>query len=123
MQGIGIGVSDFKRLRVRDNYFIDKSLYIKDIIDKVGDIQLCLVENANNLIVKTIGFKISNLAYCGHYRAFLKYIESLDGVKDTRWRDGKIQTRGFTGIKLKEDPTAMYTENVENSDNDGDMEL
>ena len=32
-KGIGIGTSDFKMLRVKDNYFIDKSLYIKDIID------------------------------------------------------------------------------------------
>lgn len=111
-----------------DMSFFSKLIQMFFVLDKdakctKGDIQLCLVENANNLIVKTIGFKISNLAYCGHYRAFLKYIESLDGVKDTRWRDGKIQTRGFTGIKLKEDPTAMYTENIENSDNDGDMEL
>lgn len=111
-----------------DMSFFSKLIQMFFVLDKdakctKGDIQLCLVENANNLIVKTIGFKISNLAYCGHYRAFLKYIESLDGVKDTRWRDGKIQTRGFTGIKLKEDPTAMYTENVENSENDGDMEL
>lgn len=111
-----------------DMSFFSKLIQMFFVLDKdakctKGDIQLCLVENANNLIVKTIGFKISNLAYCGHYRAFLKYIESLDGVKDTRWRDGKIQTRGFTGIKLKEDPTAMYTENVENSDNDGGMEL
>ena len=29
MQGIGIGVSDFKVLRIRNNYFIDKSLYTK----------------------------------------------------------------------------------------------
>ena len=40
MQGIGIGVSDFKRLRVRDNYFIDKSLYIKDIIDNQSSVVL-----------------------------------------------------------------------------------
>ena len=33
MKGIGIGVSDFKALRIRDNYFIDKSLFIKNIID------------------------------------------------------------------------------------------
>ena len=31
--GIGIGESNFKGLRMRKNYFIDKSLYIKDIID------------------------------------------------------------------------------------------
>ncbi len=40
MQGIGIGVSDFKMLRVRDNYFIDKSLYIKDIIDNQSGVIL-----------------------------------------------------------------------------------
>ncbi len=33
MQGIGIGESDFKGLRIRDNYYIDKTMYIKDIID------------------------------------------------------------------------------------------
>mgnify|MGYP005794595725 CR=1 FL=1 len=31
--GIGIGESDFKGLRVRKNYYIDKTMYIKDIID------------------------------------------------------------------------------------------
>ena len=40
MQGIEIDVSDFKRLRVRDNYFIDKSLYIKDIIDNQSSVIL-----------------------------------------------------------------------------------
>ena len=29
----GIGISDFKALRVKDNYFIDKSLFIKNILD------------------------------------------------------------------------------------------
>ena len=33
MKGIGIGESDFKMLLLRNNYFIDKSIYIKDIID------------------------------------------------------------------------------------------
>lgn len=37
MQGIGIGISDFKVLRLRNNYFIDKSMYIKDVIDNKGD--------------------------------------------------------------------------------------
>ena len=31
--GIGIGESNFRGLRMRKNYFIDKSMYIKDIID------------------------------------------------------------------------------------------
>ena len=33
MKGIGIGESDFKGLRIIDNYYIDKTMYIKDIID------------------------------------------------------------------------------------------
>ena len=40
MGGIGIGVSDFKMLRVRENYFIDKSLFIKDIIDNQSSVAL-----------------------------------------------------------------------------------
>lgn len=40
MEGIGIGESDFKMLRLRDYYFIDKSLYIKDIIDNKSKVVL-----------------------------------------------------------------------------------
>ena len=40
MKGIGIGVSDFKSLRIRDNYFIDKSLFIKHILDNQSGVIL-----------------------------------------------------------------------------------
>ena len=40
MQEIGIGESDFKILRLKENYFIDKSLYIKDIIDNTSKVVL-----------------------------------------------------------------------------------
>ena len=40
MQGVGIGVSDFKALRVRENYFIDKSLFIKNIINNQSGVIL-----------------------------------------------------------------------------------
>lgn len=40
MRRIGIGVSDFKMLRIRDNYFIDKSLFIKNIIDNQSSVVL-----------------------------------------------------------------------------------
>ena len=39
-KGIGIGVSDFKALRIRDNYYIDKTMYIKDIIDNQSGVIL-----------------------------------------------------------------------------------
>ena len=40
MNGIGIGISDFKFLRIRDNYYIDKTMYIKDIIDNQSGVIL-----------------------------------------------------------------------------------
>ena len=40
MQGIGIGISDFKMLRMRDNYYIDKTMYIKHIIDNQSGVIL-----------------------------------------------------------------------------------
>ena len=38
--GIGIGISDFKALRIRKNYYIDKTMYIKDIIDNQSGVVL-----------------------------------------------------------------------------------
>ena len=40
MQEIGIGESDFKMLRKKDYYFVDKSLFIKDIIDNSSKVAL-----------------------------------------------------------------------------------
>ncbi len=38
--GIGIGTSDFKKLRLKHNYYIDKTMYIKDIIDNGSEVIL-----------------------------------------------------------------------------------
>ena len=40
MQRIAIGESDFKMLRLKDNYYIDKSLFIKDIMDYASKVAL-----------------------------------------------------------------------------------
>ena len=40
MYGIGIGQSDFKILRIKKNYYIDKTKYIKDIIDNESAVVL-----------------------------------------------------------------------------------
>ena len=40
MYGIGIGQSDFRALRIRQNYYIDKTMYIKDIIDNEASVIL-----------------------------------------------------------------------------------
>ena len=38
--GIGIGESDFKSIRIKDYYYIDKTIYIKDIIDNSSKVVL-----------------------------------------------------------------------------------
>ena len=38
--GIGIGTSNFKKIRVNKDYYIDKSMYIKDIIDNRSEVIL-----------------------------------------------------------------------------------
>ena len=38
--GIGIGTSDFKKLRLKQDYYVDKSMYIKDIIDNRSEVIL-----------------------------------------------------------------------------------
>ena len=38
--GIGIGLSDFKALRLRRNYYIDKTEFIKHIIDNQSSVVL-----------------------------------------------------------------------------------
>ena len=40
MYGIGIGTSDFKKMRLKENYYIDKTMYIKDIMDNQSEIIL-----------------------------------------------------------------------------------
>ncbi len=40
MTEIGIGVSDFKKLRLTEKYYIDKTMYIKDIIDNGSEVIL-----------------------------------------------------------------------------------
>ena len=40
MTGIGIGVSDFKAIRIRNNYYIDKSMYIKKYLYYLQEVRL-----------------------------------------------------------------------------------
>ena len=40
MNGIGIGQSNFKILRIKNNYYIDKTKYIKDVIDNESSVLL-----------------------------------------------------------------------------------
>ena len=69
-----------------------------------AEIQTILRENAkcdDDLLLSGFNFTLSNLQYCPQYRSFLNYIKSLNGVEETRYRDGKIQIRGYKGIGIK----------------------
>ena len=37
-QGIGLVTSEFKKMRTRNNYYIDKTMFIKDIIDNKSEV-------------------------------------------------------------------------------------
>lgn len=67
------------------------------------DIQALIWERAphDNALFIGFDFTLSNLQYCEHYRAFLKYIMSLDGVKETRFHGNGLHVRGFKGIGIK----------------------
>lgn len=68
-----------------------------------NEIQTILRENAtcDNALFIGFDFTLSNLQYCEHYRAFLKYITSLDGVKEVRFRSNGVQVRGYKGIGIR----------------------
>ena len=63
-----------------------------------ADIQMLLIENEKEILIKACGFKTSNLNYCQRYRSFLKYLASLDGVSETIARHAG---RVFKGIKIR----------------------
>lgn len=67
------------------------------------DIQALIWEQAtcDNTLFIGFDFTLSNLQYCSQYRAFLKYITSLDGVKETRFRGNGSLVRGYKGIGIR----------------------
>ena len=66
-----------------------------------ADLQMFIMENDKDILIKALGFKTSNLSYCNRYRLFLKYVRSTEGVEETSIRCGKQMVKGFKGIKLK----------------------
>ena len=54
MQGIGIGESDFKILRSKDLYYIDKTLFIKHILDNSSKIALITRQRRFGKILNSI---------------------------------------------------------------------
>ena len=94
MHGIGLGQSDFRALRIRKNYYIDKTMYIKDIID--NDSSVILVtrprrfgKTLNNGTRRRIHFKIRVLSmYIFNAK---RYIRSKLSKYDIKLKDSSIR--------------------------------
>lgn len=41
-QPLSIGLDDFKKLRQQNYYYVDKTLFIKELIDKKGEVNYSL---------------------------------------------------------------------------------
>ena len=69
-----------------------------------SDIQALIWKHVvcDNALFAGFVFKRGTLQYCEHYRAFLKYITSLDGVKEIRFRNDGLQVRGYKGIGIRD---------------------
>ena len=69
-----------------------------------NEIQALLQKQAvrDNALFVGFVFRCGNLQYCEHYRAFLKYITSLDGVKEIRFQKDGLQVRGYKGIGIRD---------------------
>ena len=67
------------------------------------DIQALIWEQATCDNTLFIGFvyTVANLLYRAHYRSFLNFTLSSDGVTHTRFRGNGLQVRGFKGIGIK----------------------
>ena len=69
-----------------------------------NEIQALIWKHAvcDNALFAGFVFKRGTLQYCEHYRAFLKYITSLDGVKEIRFQKDGLQVRGYKGIGIRD---------------------
>lgn len=113
LEALNNGPGRFVALSEEDSEETDDELFNKlfeqtfekdpDGICSKADLQMYIIENEKKLLVKALGFKISNLNYCNRYRLFLKYIRNIEGVEDKDVRSNGKCFKAFTGIKLRTD--------------------
>lgn len=81
-----------------------------------ADLQMFIMENEKDLLIKALGFKTSNLNYCNRYRLFLKYVRSTEGIEDKLVKSGGKPIKAFKGIKLKDSNSDCYSQPVNTED-------
>ena len=118
MQGIGIGISDFKSLRLRKNYFIDKSLYIKDIIDNQSGV---ILVTRPRRFGKTLNMSMLRYYFDLKQKDNKGLFEDLKIMKEDKYYTSKlgyypviyVTLKDLTGISFEEMLLQLKTELVE----------
>ena len=95
MQGIGIGISDFKVLRLRNNYFIDKSMYIKDIIDNPSGVVLI---TRPRRFGKTLNMSMLRYYFNIREKTIEDTLENAKKQIEEKEYEENLKERGFTNI-------------------------
>ena len=118
MQGIGIGISDFKSLRLRKNYFIDKSLYIKDIIDNQSGV---ILVTRPRRFGKTLNMSMLRYYFDIKGKDNKELFKDLKIMKEDKYYTSKlgyypviyVTLKDLTGISFEEMLLQLKTELVE----------
>ena len=99
MAGIGIGESDFKALRIRQNYYIDKTMYIKDIID--NESRVILVTRPRRF-GKTLNMSMLKYYFDCRQKDNIELFKGLKILKEEEKYTSKLGTYPVIYITLKD---------------------
>ena len=99
MAGIGIGESDFKALRIRQNYYIDKTMYIKDIID--NESRVILVTRPRRF-GKTLNMSMLKYYFDCRQKDNIELFKGLKILKEEEKYTSKLGTYSVIYITLKD---------------------
>ena len=118
MPGIGIGESDFKVLRLKNFYFIDKSLYIKDILDNTSKV---ILVTRPRRFGKTLNMSMLRYYFDLKQKDNRKLFENLKIMEQDEHYTSKlgyypviyVTLKDLTGISFEEMILQLKTELVE----------
>ena len=99
MAGIGIGESDFKALRIRQNYYIDKTMYIKDIVD--NESRVILVTRPRRF-GKTLNMSMLKYYFDCRQKDNIELFKGLKILKEEEKYTSKLGTYPVIYITLKD---------------------
>ncbi len=103
--GIGIGESDFKSLRIKNNYFIDKTMYIKDIIDNQSKV---ILVTRPRRFGKTLNMSMLRYFFDCNIKNSKELFEGLKIMKQEEKYTSKLGTYPCIYLTLKDLNVSSY---------------